>query len=641
MTEFLYYSLKSAICLVCLYLPYQFYFRKTTFFQGNRIYLLGAILFSLVLPIQIFQIQIGSDAEKLHKLVHSIEDFQLESGKNSENKIVPPQKNKDQLNKIDEITEMPFIQESAPEERQTTTLFKNNWLSILYFSGFGIFLISLLFRLLGIFRLIKKNEKVNQKGFIEVKLNGNEKRVFSFFNYVFFNRTLFPTGTQETLIRHELVHIRQWHSVDLLILEILQVIFWFNPLFRLFRKSLQNEHEYFADQQSVINQSKRKYTHTLLELASKKRPLLGQAFAYIPITQRILKLSQKPSFSMEKSKYLASMPVLAVLCLCFSCSLNDLDDNIDVANGENLQVKSVNVSIAFKPFQASHNFEIGTILFEESGKFNVEETSLKIFNPIIDNSKTQDKQIAPPVTRFLSLIKGKWSLLKHNRTLENTTGLSGDFYAKSIQWLVSYEWLIDQEVFLYLNQPEVYALGKRKELVEENGFANRLNYVQANENYFKVDRIEEGGKSTVETKIILNKQKQPETWTNTRFFQSNSTINTVENPSTTNRKINNFEIEYNAYGLPSSITHIHTEEWEANLDYVAPVTQSKTLLKMDYNASNQLETLEYFDNNGSLLQKYMLSYDDKGYCTKKSYFDKNGELDFALLFDYEFIQAID
>ncbi|MBX2840696.1 MAG: M56 family metallopeptidase, partial [Flammeovirgaceae bacterium] len=511
--------------------------------------------------------------------------------------------------------------------------------TICYFCGFIIFFLSLISKLIGVFLLIRRNETINHHDFHEVSLNGNQHQVFSFFNYIFFNRKLFPANTQETLIKHELVHIKQWHSVDVLILEILQTIFWFNPLFHFFGKSLQNEHEYLADQQSVKNQSKNTYTNTLLALACKKRPLLGQAFAYIPITNRILKLSQKPSISMEKSKYLATLPILTFLFVCFSCSLNDLDDNIYAEEGKNIQVKSVKVTITANPSQASQHYDIGNISFDESGKFNVEETSLKKFNPIINYD--QEKQTAPPVMKFLVLINSKWSLLNNNKIFDNTTGLRKDFYAKRIQWLVSYEWMIDQEVFLYLNQSEAYALGKRKELVEENGFSNSLNYIQANENYFKVERMEEGGKSTVETRIQLNEKQQPVTWTNTKFFKSNSTINTFENPSLTNRKTNHFEIEYDAYQLPSSITQTHTEEWEANLEFVAPVTQWKTLLKMDYNAKNHLETLEYFDNNGSLVQKYILSYDEKGYCTKKSYFDEKGELDFVLLFDYEYVQTLE
>nr|MBX2841751.1 hypothetical protein [Flammeovirgaceae bacterium] len=198
MIEFLFYSLKLAVCLFVLYLPYQFLFKKTTFFHWNRVYLLGAILFSLVLPFQIFQVELISPSENINQLVHTLEDIRQLPENNFEiERQLPPTGNYKPF-EANETNLKPFKSENSDQGISLKKFFKSHWMTICYLIGFSISLLSFISRLLGIFLLIRRNETINRHAFYEVSLEGNQQQVFSFFNYIFFNRKLFPANTQET-----------------------------------------------------------------------------------------------------------------------------------------------------------------------------------------------------------------------------------------------------------------------------------------------------------------------------------------------------------------------------------------------------------------------------------------------------------
>jgi len=75
----------------------------------------------------------------------------------------------------------------------------------------------------------------------------------SFFGYIFWNQQI--TDEQQLILEHEKVHIRQWHSLDVLLMEICVIIKWFNPLIYWFRNALKATHEFIADQYVIQQKS--------------------------------------------------------------------------------------------------------------------------------------------------------------------------------------------------------------------------------------------------------------------------------------------------------------------------------------------------------------------------------------------------
>lgn len=91
---------------------------------------------------------------------------------------------------------------------------------------------------------------------------------FSFFNYIFLgNAHELTADEKDKIIRHEIVHAEKFHSLDILIVEILIILFWFNPLLSFFKKTLINIHEFQADEKAVENQDIQAYCSLLARVA--------------------------------------------------------------------------------------------------------------------------------------------------------------------------------------------------------------------------------------------------------------------------------------------------------------------------------------------------------------------------------------
>lgn len=124
-----------------------------------------------------------------------------------------------------------------------------NWaliIFIIYITGATIFLSRLLGQTVVLTQLIIKNKTKNIEN---VKLVENDRYglPFSFFNIIFINPKFHKQEGLPEILAHETVHIREKHWVDLIIIELLTVIFWFNPFIWFFEHSIKQNHEYLAD----------------------------------------------------------------------------------------------------------------------------------------------------------------------------------------------------------------------------------------------------------------------------------------------------------------------------------------------------------------------------------------------------------
>ncbi|HEY2580929.1 MAG TPA: M56 family metallopeptidase [Mucilaginibacter sp.] len=140
---------------------------------------------------------------------------------------------------------------------------------------------------------------------------------FSFFNYLFIGTNVNGTNT---IIRHELVHIRQKHSWDIIFLEIIKIINWFNPFIYLLQISLKAVHEYIADEQTAYYENNaHSYSSFLVNNAYglNGSSITHSFFNYNLLKKRIIMLHQKRSGNLARLKYLSVLPVCAGL-LCAS-----------------------------------------------------------------------------------------------------------------------------------------------------------------------------------------------------------------------------------------------------------------------------------------------------------------------------------
>ncbi|WP_304517636.1 M56 family metallopeptidase [Cecembia rubra] len=286
------FLIKSTLALGLLYGMYHFLLSRESIFKFNRFYLLTALVFSLVLPfIQMPQV-IPSVQEKSSQiwnqweLKQAIVDF--------EEAKVPSE--------LKEVQEKSLVQVGSQENEVNKS--KMSWVQVIiaiYFFGLLLFSTRFLVQLIGMRKLLKSNSQVD-KGNYRLVLHKDDVLPFSFLHYIFVSKAQYQSSAIESeILEHELAHIRQRHSWDILFVEVLKCVFWFNPLLILYKKAIHLNHEFLADEH-VLRKFENRTAYQYL-LLNKVSALLGyqamsSAFNF-HVTKRRLMMMGKVSHPMR------------------------------------------------------------------------------------------------------------------------------------------------------------------------------------------------------------------------------------------------------------------------------------------------------------------------------------------------------
>ena len=221
---FLIYILKSAVCLSLFYLFYRLLLSKETFHRFNRIALLGILFLSLLIPF--IEVTTAHQTE-LSQTVLTVE----------------------QLLMMAEAMDPAEVTVAQPEELSIS------WVQVLllfYLVGIIFFACRNLYSLSRLLLLIKSGKRERLEGGVRLIVLEREVAPFSWMRYIVISRKDLEEDGREILI-HEMAHIQNRHSIDLLVADICIFFQWFNPGIWLLKQELQNIHEYEADE-TVINE---------------------------------------------------------------------------------------------------------------------------------------------------------------------------------------------------------------------------------------------------------------------------------------------------------------------------------------------------------------------------------------------------
>jgi hypothetical protein len=155
---------------------------------------------------------------------------------------------------------------------------------------------------------------------LRIVLCGHSGESFSFFNFVFLNKSKIPEGDMDRVLAHELAHVRQLHSFDIVFSELLTVIQWFNPFVWPYKRSLRETHEYLADR-AVIAQgcSLARYQLLIVEQHVGGELLeLASSFRTSQVKRRIVMLSRRETKGLARWKPLLVLPLAVALVLVFA-----------------------------------------------------------------------------------------------------------------------------------------------------------------------------------------------------------------------------------------------------------------------------------------------------------------------------------
>ncbi len=297
MTAFAEYLLKVMICSGILTGYYWLALRNKVFHSWNRFYLLAAVAASLLLPF--IKISFVTDPQPENIPAYTI----LQTV--TTNEVWFP--------------EQPAL--SAP------TTFTKEQVSILLYVLVSILLfITLVVTLLRIKKLLAANDhwKMKDLVFVDTDAKGTP---FSFLHYIFWNREIdFESVQGQQIFKHELIHVKEKHSIDKLFLQLVLIVFWINPFFWIIRKELNMIHEFIADSKSVKDSDASALAAMILTAAFPGHSLsLTNPFFYSPIKRRLLMLSKLQHPKVGYISRLFLLPLLTFLFTAFALKLKEKD----------------------------------------------------------------------------------------------------------------------------------------------------------------------------------------------------------------------------------------------------------------------------------------------------------------------------
>lgn len=281
--NWLHYLVEANIYLGVFYLCYYLFLKTETHYTLSRAYLLFTCVISFVLPIM--QLSLLKPVEQVVPEIEIVEPLVL-----IHNSRVP----------VTADTAWHFNLQDA--------------LLYAYIAGVIITLIILGYRLLCLSKLARGRVLENNGNYKLISLK-DENTAFSFFNYLFLGTNV---AQSKTVIAHELVHIRQKHSADIMFIELIKVISWFNPFIYLLQHSLKTIHEYVADEQTAAQERDAlTYSSFLLDNAYgiQGTTIAHSFFNYNLLKKRIIMLNKQRSGRLARLKYLAVVPLCGgMLC---------------------------------------------------------------------------------------------------------------------------------------------------------------------------------------------------------------------------------------------------------------------------------------------------------------------------------------
>lgn len=282
------YLLKVIICSGLLYGYFLLALRNRIFHQWNRLYLIAAVVFSLVFPLvplpTLFASETAQDPHVLYRLLAT-------EGKET---IV--------------VTNL---------EKQV------NWNHLAWYAYSLVALLMLVKLVIGLWQIrrLMLQAKAEQIGTVSFIPTDHASAPFSFFSWLFWKKEIdLDSQSGQSIFRHELVHIREGHSLDKLFMQILLVLFWINPFFWIIRKELHMIHEFIADKKAVGNQGTEALAAMILQsVYGRQHNSLVNPFFQQPIKRRLAMLQK--TLKQPRNAYLGrllTLPLCALLLFAFA-----------------------------------------------------------------------------------------------------------------------------------------------------------------------------------------------------------------------------------------------------------------------------------------------------------------------------------
>jgi bla regulator protein blaR1 len=276
------YLLQINLCWAIFYALYWLFYRQETFFRANRFFLIFTLLLGLVLPLDVAQ-WFSQSIDEQNIVIVYLQEF-----------VVGTQQ--------------------TGEKIQAFSIDYKGLLILAYFVGCAVVLLRFLFGLKKLYYFYTQSEKEKKEGYTLVKTQ-EVHLPFSFMGFVFWSQLVDNEEDERyRILMHEVAHVRQRHSFDVLFVELLNIVFWCSPVLYLYKKSLRAVHEYLADEAATTDFSKREYGTLLIRQSQSGMQLaIANSFIHSQLKQRFAMMLKPSSPRVAYLKYAFCTPIVLIL----------------------------------------------------------------------------------------------------------------------------------------------------------------------------------------------------------------------------------------------------------------------------------------------------------------------------------------
>ncbi len=381
------YFIEVNICWLVFLSLFMLFFQKETFHHSNRFYLIITLLLGVVIPL----LEIPT-YQQYSNVWHEIIEVGL-------------------------INETPMV-----EANHTFSLLSIG--SVIY-CFVGILLgFKLLYGIFQIWKLTKASQSKSHNGYILIE---NKKHLlpFSFFKFLFWNPEYQVDEVEKaTIIRHELAHIKGFHSIDILLSEIACILFWCSPLVYFYKKAIRDNHEFIADAAVLETTKIQSYgTFLLAQNQGLQTIPLANHFIQSQLKKRILMMTKTNSQKSAGLKYLIFLPALFGLCMIFSCqNVTKVDEQVTTTQPSQKSLNTADANDVYSKvdemprFPGCENFES----YEEKKDCGTKKMLEYIYKNVKYPKEARELKIEGTVV--IRFIVGKDGIVKNPEILRSIGG---------------------------------------------------------------------------------------------------------------------------------------------------------------------------------------------------------------------------
>ena len=279
------YLLQVNVGLILFYALYKLVCTRDTFFRSRRFILIVSLVLPFILPFIDVREWLES-GDRMIMLTHF--DYSA---------VLPE-----------------IVVGSEVAETGNRVFVLSEWIGYLYLAGVVVLLVRLVLQAFSLYRLIVRMPEKEING-VRVKCLNDPSGPFSFFGWIFMNPAAVKEDEISEILTHEMAHVKQHHSVDVLLAEMVSICCWMNPFAWLLKREVRLNLEFLADRKVMeAGFATKSYQYHLLGLAYNHKYGLSNNFNFSHLKQRIIMMNKKKSNAAGHIKYaLFVLPAFALL----------------------------------------------------------------------------------------------------------------------------------------------------------------------------------------------------------------------------------------------------------------------------------------------------------------------------------------